>query len=1455
MAKLTIIALLLAAAVSICAPLQASAQSTEFTFQGSLTAAGQAASGNHDFEFRLYDALTGGSQIGGVLTRSAVPVAAGSFSVSLDFGPQFPGGDRFLEIRVRAVGEANFTILSPRQRVASTPYSVRSLNAAAADSAATASNSVSLGGIPAGQYVVTIDSRLSDARQPLPGSSNYIQNQGAVPQNAGFHITGIAKAFTFTGDIFNAGLINTTELNSGSYNNNAGQRVLGVFGTSNIFAGLGAGAANSDGSGNSFFGSGSGAANTTGESNSFLGEGAGSANIGGARNTFVGRAAGNANTTGTGNSIFGFNADVGGAGLTNATAIGANALVTQNNSLILGSINGVNGSTVDTNVGIGTTAPAHRLHVVGNGLFSGNLTVGGSISGSLNVSSLTGVLGVANGGTGVNSTGASGNFLRSNGTAWVSSPLTAADITGGSANYIQNQNSGPQASSNFNISGNGTAGGTFSGNIVNAATQYNFGGNRILSAAGTNNTFLGLSAGAANPTGGHNTFAGSQAGSSTTSGDGNSFFGTNAGQGTTTGSQNTFVGRDSGETNTTGSGNTALGFNADVGGAALTNATAVGANATVTQSNSLVLGSINGVNGATADANVGIGTTAPTQRLHVVGNGLFTGNLAVGGSISGSINVNSLNGVLGVANGGTGINSAGASGNFLRSNGTSWVSSPLTAADIVGGSTNYIQNQNSGTQASSNFNISGNGTVGGTLSGNIVNAATQFNLGTQRVLSAAGSGNLFVGVGAGAANTTGTSNSYFGSDSGAATTSGSNNAFFGEGAGASNTTGFSNSYFGRSAGNANTTGDSNSFFGNGSGSSNVGGLQNSFFGRNAGNANIGGSGNSVFGFNANVGSANLTNATAIGFGALVTQNNALVLGSINGVNGATADTNVGIGTTAPAHRLHVVGNGLISGNLSVGGSITGALNVSSLTGVLGVANGGTGVNSAGANGNFLRSNGSAWVSGALTAADIVSGSANYIQNQNAGAQASANFNISGSGTLGGSLTAASGNFSGGVAAGSAAVTGNVTAGSASVTGALSSGSAGVAGNLTVDTNTLVVDAANNRVGIGTASPSNTVSLGGENAQTIAMERRTTAGAAGNALTVAAGSAASGAADLAGGDLVLRSGTSTGTAGSNIVFQTSTPSATTGTADNASSTKMQIAGNGSVAIGASPADDTRLTVTRSGAENVDNNALVVTNATTGSNVEVSPTKFTAKFSNTGAVLGNSFGVQVDNLSTNVVKNGLLKYGLRVESTGNFTGDDGAATKNYGLTVNVAGADENYAATFTGGNVGIGTAAPQDALHVNGIVRVATLGAAGATAICQNAQNQIATCSSSLRYKTNVAPYLPGLSLIMRLRPIAFDWKDGGLKDIGFGAEDIAKIDTRFVTFNQNGEVEGIKYDRLSVAFVNAFNEQQRQIEDQKKQLEEQNKKIEAQQKQIDTLIRVLCARESSNSDACQRPPQQ
>jgi NADPH-dependent glutamate synthase beta subunit-like oxidoreductase len=153
----------------------------------------------------------------------------------------------------------------------------------------------------------------------------------------------------------------------------------------------------------------------------------------------------------------------------------------------------------------------------------------------------------------------------------------------------------------------------------------------------------------------------------------------------------------------------------------------------------------------------------------------------------------------------------------------------------------------------------------------------------------------------------------------------------------------------------------------------------------------------------------------------------------------------------------------------------------------------------------------------------------------------------------------------------------------------------------------------------------------------------------------------------------------------------------------------------------------------------------------------------------------------------------------------------------------------------GNVGIGTSAPADKLHVDGIIRVASLGAAGSGSVCRNASNQLSSCSSSLRYKTNMNSFGLGLDLIRQLKPITFDWKGGGMHDLGLGAEDVAAIEPLLVTYDEKGQVEGVKYDRIGVVLVNAVKEQQDQIESQAKQLA-------AQAVEISELKSLVCSRE-------------
>ncbi|MFO0042162.1 MAG: tail fiber domain-containing protein [Pseudomonadota bacterium] len=110
-----------------------------------------------------------------------------------------------------------------------------------------------------------------------------------------------------------------------------------------------------------------------------------------------------------------------------------------------------------------------------------------------------------------------------------------------------------------------------------------------------------------------------------------------------------------------------------------------------------------------------------------------------------------------------------------------------------------------------------------------------------------------------------------------------------------------------------------------------------------------------------------------------------------------------------------------------------------------------------------------------------------------------------------------------------------------------------------------------------------------------------------------------------------------------------------------------------------------------------------------------------------------------------------------------------------------------------------------LRVAGTLRVDTLGTSGSTTLCRNASNQISGCSSSARYKEHITDLDLGLAVVERLRPVAYAWKSTHEADIGFVAEEIAAIDPRLVTRDAAGEIEGVKYERLTAVLAVALQE--------------------------------------------------
>jgi hypothetical protein len=100
---------------------------TGFTYQGQLAQSGSPVNSTCDFQFGLWDAATGGTQIGTTQTKTNVSVTSGLFTIpDLDFGSgAFTGDARWLAISVRCpAGSGSYTALAPRQALTAAPYAL-----------------------------------------------------------------------------------------------------------------------------------------------------------------------------------------------------------------------------------------------------------------------------------------------------------------------------------------------------------------------------------------------------------------------------------------------------------------------------------------------------------------------------------------------------------------------------------------------------------------------------------------------------------------------------------------------------------------------------------------------------------------------------------------------------------------------------------------------------------------------------------------------------------------------------------------------------------------------------------------------------------------------------------------------------------------------------------------------------------------------------------------------------------------------------------------------------------------------------------------------------------------------------------------------------------------------------------------------------------------------------------
>ncbi|MDB5478445.1 MAG: TonB-dependent receptor, partial [Alphaproteobacteria bacterium] len=304
--------------------------------------------------------------------------------------------------------------------------------------------------------------------------------------------------------------------------------------------------------------------------------------------------------------------------------------------------------------------------------------------------------------------------------------------------------------------------------------------------------------------------------------------------------------------------------------------------------------------------NVGIGTTAPAQKLDVAGSISMSGTVFYSTTTGTLVFQNSNNGSrtrldaaginIGLSSTGDGygtIESGSAYGISLNIDGTpklaiNGATGNIRIATLAGtGSRAVVADANGVLSASTTANSGSSITL--PLNADNVPASKriiEINAAADPFLGYRGTNNTYLGIAAGKATDAGGAadkSTFFGTGAGAVST-GTSNTFIGSQAGLSTTTGAANAFMGANAGTANTTGFDNVFIGDGAGLQNTTGRSNTFIGQNAGGATTTGIRNVIIGDD--TGAANTT-------GTLNT-----FVGEDAGLNNTTGSNNVFLGQSA-----------------------------------------------------------------------------------------------------------------------------------------------------------------------------------------------------------------------------------------------------------------------------------------------------------------------------------------------------------------------------------------------------------------------------------------------------------------------------------------------------------------------------------------------------------------------------
>jgi len=150
----------------------------------------------------------------------------------------------------------------------------------------------------------------------------------------------------------------------------------------------------------------------------------------------------------------------------------------------------------------------------------------------------------------------------------------------------------------------------------------------------------------------------------------------------------------------------------------------------------------------------------------------------------------------------------------------------------------------------------------------------------------------------------------------------------------------------------------------------------------------------------------------------------------------------------------------------------------------------------------------------------------------------------------------------------------------------------------------------------------------------------------------------------------------------------------------------------------------------------------------------------------------------------------------------------------------------------GNVGIGVDDPTEQIDTIGTARLRGIEISGLSwpNVVVDDTGKLWEQASSRRYKTNIENLETNPDVVLKLRPVSFQWKTTGQQDIGLIAEEVDALLKDLVMYDKEGKPKSVKYDRVAVYLLAVVKAQQSRIEALEKKVQQRQPLTDTTQQQ-------------------------